>query len=315
MAVTKIADVIVPEVFNAYIREQSVAKNALIQCGIMSNDPVLDALAEKGGRSINMPFWKDLSGDDEVLSDSGSLTPTKIESGQDLATLLMRGHAWGVNDLATALSGDDPMKAIGDMVVNWWNVKKQKVLISTLTGAFSGTGMENKVLDISAVVDADKITGETFLDATQLMGDAKDDITGVIMHSATETQLRKNNLIETMLDSDNQKIRLFMGKNVIIDDTCPHADGIYTTYLFGAGAVGYGRGVAPVETETDRDSLAGEDILVNRQHFIMHPRGIKFTNTSVVGASPTNTELATGTNWEKVYDDKNIRIVKFVHKL
>ena len=315
MAVTKIADVIVPEVFNAYIREQSVAKNALIQCGIMSNDPVLDALAEKGGRSINMPFWKDLSGDDEVLSDSGSLTPTKIESGQDLATLLMRGHAWGVNDLATALSGDDPMKAIGDMVVNWWNVKKQKVLISTLTGAFSGTGMENKVLDISAVVDADKITGETFLDAAQLMGDAKDDITGVIMHSATETQLRKNNLIETMLDSDNQKIRLFMGKNVIIDDTCPHADGIYTTYLFGAGAVGYGRGVAPVETETDRDSLAGEDILVNRQHFIMHPRGIKFTNTSVVGASPTNTELATGTNWEKVYDDKNIRIVKFVHKL
>ena len=315
MAVTKISDVIVPEVFNAYIREQSVLQNKLIQSGIMANDPVLDALATQGGKSINMPFWKDLAGDDEVLGDSTSLTPTAITAGQDIATLLMRGHAWGVNDLAAALAGDDPMKAVGDMVVNWWNAKKQKALIATLTGAFAGTDMSNKVHDISAEVTNNAINGETFLDAIQLMGDAKDSITGIVMHSATETQLRKNNLIDTYLDSENQPISMFMNKNVIVDDTCPVADGVYTTYLFGAGAIGYGRGAAKVETEMDRDSLAGEDILINRQHFIMHPRGIKFTNASVAGESPTNTELATGTNWAKVYEDKNIKIVKFVHKL
>ena len=315
MAGTKISDVIVPEVFNAYIREQSVLQNKLIQSGIMANDPVLDALATQGGKHINMPFWKDLDGDDEVLGDSTSLTPTAITAGQDIATLLMRGHAWGVNDLATALAGDDPMKAVGDMVVNWWNAKKQKALIATLTGAFAGTDMSNKVHDISAEETNNAINGETFLDAIQLMGDAKDSITGIVMHSATETQLRKNNLIETYLDSENQPISMFMNKNVIVDDTCPVSDGEYTTYLFGAGAIGYGRGAAKVETEMDRDSLAGEDILINRQHFIMHPRGIKFTNTSVAGESPTNTELATGTNWAKVYEDKNIKIVKFVHKL
>ena len=105
-----------------------------------------------------------------------------------------------------------------------------------------------------------------------------------------------------------------MEKRVIIDDSCPVASGVYTTYLFGPGAIGLGNGAAPVPTETDRDSLAGDDILINRKHFILHPRGVKWVGTAA-GASPTNTELTTGTNWSKVYEDKAIRMVKFVHKL
>ncbi|WP_317119897.1 major capsid protein, partial [Clostridium neonatale] len=148
----------------------------------------------------------------------------------------------------------------------------------------------------------------------QLMGDAKDKLTGVIMHSATETQLRKNNLIQTELDSNNKPISLFMEKRVIIDDSCPTSVGEYTTYLFGEGAIGLGNGGAPVPTETDRDSLAGDDILINRKHYILHPRGVKWIG-SAAGSSPTNAELATGTNWSRVYEDKAIRMVKFVHKL
>lgn len=106
-----------------------------------------------------------------------------------------------------------------------------------------------------------------------------------------------------------------MGKRVIIDDGCPASAGVYTTYLFGEGAIGYGNGSAPVPTETDRDSLAGDDILINRQHFLLHPRGVKFTSASVAGASPTNAELETATNWSCVYENKNIRIVAFIHKL
>lgn len=56
-------------------------------------------------------------------------------------------------------------------------------------------------------------------------------------------------------------------------------------------------------------------MLVNRRHFILHPRGVAFQNDSVAGASPTNAELATGTNWARVYDNKLIRIVQFKHKI
>lgn len=315
MAKTKISDVIVPEVFNPYVIQRTMELSALYNSGIVANNPELDRLATSGGTTINMPYWEDLSGDDEVLSDDGALTPAKITSGQDVAVLLMRGKAWSANDLAKALSGSDPMAAIGDLVAEYWARRMQTTLINTLTGAFAGTDMSNKVKDISALEgDSAKINGETFLDALQLMGDAKDKLTGVIMHSATETQLRKNNLIQTELDSNNKPISLFMEKRVIIDDSCPVTSGSYTTYLFGPGAIGLGNGSAPVPTETDRDSLAGDDILINRKHYILHPRGVKWVGNAA-GASPTNAELATGSNWSKVYEDKAIRMVKFVHKL
>lgn len=314
MAKTKISDVIVPEVFNPYVIQKTMELSALYNSGIVVNNPELDRLAESGGTTINMPYWEDLNGDDEVLSDSDALTPGKINSGQDVAVLLMRGKAWSTNDLAKALSGSDPMAAIGNLVAEYWARRMQATLIKTLDGAFAGAGMQNKVLDISAKESDNVINGETFLDALQLMGDAKDKLTGVIMHSATETQLRKNNLIQTELDSNNKPISLFMEKRVIIDDSCPVTSGAYTTYLFGQGAIGLGNGAAPVQTETDRDSLAGDDILINRKHYILHPRGIKWKGTAT-GASPTNAELATGANWEKVYEDKAIRMVKFVHKL
>jgi hypothetical protein len=48
---------------------------------------------------------------------------------------------------------------------------------------------------------------------------------------------------------------------------------------------------------------------------VLHPRGIKFLGGSVVGSSPTNAELALAANWTRIYDTKNIRILKFVHKI
>lgn len=312
---TKISDVIVPEVFNPYVVQRTMELSALYNSGIISNNPELDKLAVSGGTTINMPYWEDLNGDDEVLSDDGALTPGKITAGQDVAVLLLRGKAWSANDLAKALSGSDPMAAIGDLVAEYWARRMQATAIKLLDGAFAASNMTKKVSDISALEgEAAKISGETFLDALQLMGDAKDKLTGVIMHSATETQLRKNNLIQTELDSNNKPISLFMEKRVIIDDSCPVSAGAYTTYLFGQGAIGLGNGSAPVPTETDRDSLAGDDILINRKHYILHPRGVKWIGTAA-GSSPTNTELATGTNWSRVYEDKAIRMVKFVHKL
>lgn len=314
MAKTKISDVIVPEVFNPYVVQKTMELSALLNSGIIANNPELDRLASSGGTIINMPYWEDLNGEDEVLSDDGALTPGKIVAGQDAAVLLMRGRAWSANDLAKALSGDDPMAAIGDLVAAYWARRMQATTIHLLKGAFSSTSMANKRLDISGKDTGNAISGETFLDALQLMGDAKDKLTGVIMHSATETQLRKNNLIKTEMDSNNKPIAYFMEKRVIVDDGCPYENGVYTTYLFGQGALGLGNGAAPVPTETDRDSLAGDDILINRRHFVLHPRGVRWVGTSV-GSSPTNEELATGTNWNRVYEDKAIRMVEFKHKL
>ena len=132
---TKIEDVIVPEVFNKYVIERTAELSALYQSGIVSHNPELDALASAGGKLINMPFWADLTGEDEVLSDTNPLETDKITANQDQAVLLMRGKAWKANDLAKALSGDDPMRAIGDLVAAYWARRQQVTLLSILKGS------------------------------------------------------------------------------------------------------------------------------------------------------------------------------------
>lgn len=314
---TKIADVIVPEVFNPYVIERTAELSALVRSGIVVRDSELDSLAAAGGKLINMPYWKDLTGDDEVLDDGKALTPGKITAGQDIACLLMRGKAWSVNDLAKALSGDDPMRAIGDLVAEYWARQRQKVLLATLEGVFAASSMSGNVHDISSLSDGnDKISGASFIDAKTKLGDAADKLTAVAMHSAVFASLEKQNLIQYIPNSQGVvDFPTYMGRSVIVDDGCPKAGDVYTTYLFGKGAIGEGNGAAPVPTETDRDSLAGEDILINRQHFLLHPRGVKFTSNTVTGKSPSNDELKNQANWNRVYENKNIRIVAFKHKI
>ncbi len=318
---TIISDVIVPEVFNPYVIERTAELSAFYQSGIIARTPELDRLASSGGKLLNMPFWEDLTGDDEVLSDTGALTVGKITAAQDVAALLTRGRAWSVNDLAKALSGDDPMAAIGDLVADYWARRFQTILIKTLDGIFgnAATLMNTNQHDISGAAtaeDDDVISAKTAVDAIYKLGDNADKLTGFAMHSATVAKLTKDDLIETIPPSEGKPaVRMFLGKPVIVDDSLPVSDGVYTTYIFGAGAFGWGEGGAPVPVETARDALAGDDILIHRRHFILHPRGVAFQNKQVSGPTPSNTELATYQNWLRVYEAKNVRIVQFKHKL
>jgi hypothetical protein len=329
MSVTKtiISDVIVPEVFNPYVIERTAELSAFYQSGIIARNPELDRLASSGGKLINMPFWEDLTGNDEVLSDKTALTVGKIEAGQDVAALLTRGRAWSVNDLAKALSGDDPMAAIGDLVAAYWARRFQAILIKTLDGIFGheDTEMNTNQHNISGsptAEDDDVISAKTAVDAIYKLGDSADKLTGFAMHSATVAKLTKDDLIETIPPSEGKPaVRMFLGKPVIVDDGLPVSNGVYTTYIFGAGAFGWGEGGAPVPTETARDALSGDDILVNRRHFILHPRGVAFQNANLsdgnggTNATPSNDNLANYLNWKRVYESKNVRIVQFKHKL
>lgn len=317
----KISDVIVPEVFNPYVVQRTMELSAVFQSGIAQRSQEFDRLASSAARTVQMPFWGDLNGEDEVLSDTGALTPGKIQANKDEAVILRRGRAWGANDLAANLAGDDPMRAIADLVAAYWARRYQAALIATLQGVFASPSMSALVHDISGQSgDAAVISAKTTVDAAQKLGDAKAQLTAIVMHSATEAALAKQDLIEYVKPSTGSiEVPTFLGKRVIVDDGVPYDPdtGTYTTYLFGPGAVAYGEGnpVGFVPTETDRDTLAGEDYLINRRTFILHPRGVRFKSAQVAGVSPSNTELANGANWERVYEPKAIRIVKFVHKL
>ena len=323
--ITRMLDVITPTVFNPYVIQRTMELSALIQSGIIQNSAEFDTLASQAATTVNMPYWDDLGNEpDEVLDDQNPLTPGKIVAAQDAAVILRRGRAWGANDLAANLAGSDPMKAIADLVASYWARRLQSTLLSVLEGVFASTGdgptstMADLVLDIASGDGV--MEGKTFVDATQLLGDAKEQLTGVLMHSATEASLAKQDLIATERDSEGKVVmKTFMGKRVIVDDGCPvNINGTdYTTYLFGPGAIALGNGspVGFTPTEVARDGLAGEDYLINRKTFILHPRGIMWKGTISDKKSPANDALDKGANWIRVYETKAIRMAAFVHKL
>lgn len=358
--VTKISDVIVPELFTPYVIEKTAEKSNILNSGIAVANPKLNELVTAGGLTINMPFWQDLNGDDEVLSDQKPLTPGKIGAEKDIAALLMRGKAWGANELAGALAGDDPMEAIADRVSDYWSRREQKTLVSILQGVFASAEMADHMLDKTNTA----IDGNVVLDGKQLLGDNANQLQAIMMHSAVYTALQKQNLIQytTVQGPSGSPITIptYLTYSVVVDDGMPmepvyaastdttvtagktyytksgntytvvasptgnpstssyyeKTGDVYTTYLFARGVIGRGEGtpVSLTPTETDRDSLAGEDYLINRRAFVMHPMGIKWIGTAA-GVTPTNEELATGTNWKRVYEPKNIGMVAIKHKI
>lgn len=328
---TKIADVIVPDVFNPYFIQRTTELAKFYLGGIVSNDAELNKLATAGGTLINMPFWNDLTGDDELLSDSTSLTPAKITASQDKARLHMRGKAWSVNDLAKALSGDDPMRAIADLVAAYWARRYQAVALASLKGVFADNAANDSgdmrvsvagatVADVTADT---KFNGDAFIDGQATFGDVIGAISGVALHPNVYHNLKKIDSGAFEKESDGElEIETYRGCRIIVDRNLPYTPAAgstgtdtaaqYTSYLFGAGAIGMGQGGAPVPSETDRDSLAGEDILVTRTHFVMHPRGVAFQEASVAGATPSNAELEAAANWNRVYERGAVRIAAVV---
>lgn len=334
MAITKIADVIVPELFNRYVINRTMELSAFFQSGIVVNSPEFDMLASEAARTHNMPFFEDLQGESEPTLEDVEMTPAKIGSNKDVSTTILRQKMWAATNLSAALAGADPMKAIGDLVAQYWARDMQKELIAILAGVFgtttadpSGTPkaetrMADHILDLSTgKTDAAKqISASAFIDACQMLGDAQAQLTGVAMHSATKSYLKKLNLIETERDSTDVEFDTYQGRRVTVDDGCPVADGVYTTYLFGNGAVAYGNGspVGHVATETDRDKKTGGgvDYLINRKAFILHPRGIAYTGAVREHVeTPLRAELAKAENWKPVYEPKQLRIVAIKHKI
>lgn len=324
MAATLLSDVIKPDVWAPYVIETTKEKSALFRSGIISTDPRINEQLSGGGSLIQMPFFNDLSGDDQVRKSNTAIDVNNITTGKDVARLHGRAQAWGSEDLAAELSGADPMQAIGSRVAEYWARRMQTILIATLTGVFADNETnddEDLVLDVAsedADTDGVELDGGVVLDAKQKLGDAKGDLAAITMHSQTHTNLLKKQLVEYYPESEvDIGFGTFLGMTIIIDDGVPVVDGStsgkkYTSYVFGSGAIGYGEGNVKNPAETDRDSLQDQDILINRRNFILHPRGIAWQESSVADDFPTNDEIEDAANWDRVYPQKNIRMVKVV---
>lgn len=245
---TSLANVIVPEIFVPYVIERTAAKSKILQSGIAVANPKLNELVTRGGTTMKMPFWQDLQGRSQLWTEGSDIEVRNITAEADIAALLLRANAWGATDMSGALAGDDPMKAIGELVSDYWARDEQTTLLYILKGVFASSSMADHILDKStAAGTAANIDGNMVLDAKQLMGDAADKLTAIAMHSAVFTSLQKQNLITTVMEvgpSGSQiAIPTYLGYRVVVDDSMPTATtistaGVYTLTISTAATAG-----------------------------------------------------------------------------
>jgi hypothetical protein len=326
------SDVIIPEIFTPYVIEQTTVRDAFLASGVVQ--PMAELNATEGGDTVQVPFWKaNLTGDFEVLTDSTSLTPGKITADKQVGVILHRGRAWESRDLAALAAGSDPMAAIGDKVASYVANQRQKDLIKTLEGVFGALAGGDSPAFSALRFDTSGMTAlgpRQVAKARSLLGDQGDKLAAVAMHSAVYYDLVERKAIDYVTNTEARgggtvattgiapvfggsiqgaygevNVPTYMGMRVIVSDDLAPTSTNYPVYFFTQGAIASGEQLA-LQTETDRDILAKSDAMSIDLHYCYHPIGAKWGGV----VNPTGAQLATVGNWTKVYETKNIGIVR-----
>jgi hypothetical protein len=328
MAVTQLADIYQPLPFEAAVDNAATERNAFISSGILVEHPEITAMASVGGKTGELPYFNPLStaSEPDYTNDNpaSTATPDKIDTGKMIYRLASMHKSWSTMDLARELALRDPLGAIAARVGHWWAVQIQKRIIQSCIGLLadnttndSSDMLKNVANDLAAATtDAERISPDVILDAAQTMGDAKELLNAIAMHSVVYTKLQKQGFINFIQPAKTDiSIPMLYGKyTVIVDDGLPAVAGTnritYTSILFATGAFAHGKGVVMKPSEMERVPNAGngggQDIIHTRRADIIHPLGLSFTSSSVAGQSATLAELATAANWDRKWARKNI---------
>lgn len=332
---TQLSDVIVPEVFTPYVQQITEEKSRLVQSGILARAESIDNFLAGAGLTAHMPSFKDLDNDSENVStdQSGTSSPNKIGTAQEIIVRLSRNNSWSSYDLVQALIGADPMEAIASRVGAYWTRRLQAAFVATMRGVYADNAaapvgtehvqndMTHDVSGASFVDGVTNFTAEAFIDATLTMGDSMGDLAGIVVHSVVYARMQKNNLIDFIPDSEGKvNIPVFLGREVVVDDGVPFTGGVFESWLFARGACRLGMGSPSVPTEVDRNPATGNgggsETLYNRVELCIHPVGHAYIGTAASGGpsnANTTNNLANAGSWRRAFTErKQIKMARLI---
>lgn len=287
MAVTGINDIINPEVLADQLSAKFPDLLVLGNTDLVSVDDTFPLGSP--GTKFKIPSWKRIPSFSS-LSEGTAMTPGKITSTAEYATVLRAGAAFEVYDTAELVSKADPVTEIADQIAR----RAAEYIDATLVTQVEHTP---NTYDLSAsgagTVDQNAIiTG-----ITASLGDNYGSLLGgggvIVMHSKVFADLLKTGAIQNQYQSGLDVIKTgtlptLLGMRVIQSDlvtTFVNASESnatnYHTYVLGKGALAlfYQR---EVMVEFDRDILLQADIIAGSVHFAPHLFGYDDNTTAVV---------------------------------
>lgn len=334
-----LADIVKRNNLSTYVSEAILERSLFVKSGVIARNSLLDATA--GGTRIQVPEFNPITPTEEIMdgtstwgtSTAGYLTPQKIGTGTQIATICHRGFAYAVDDVAVLAAGEDPMLHIRNQLADAINKLKSTRLFSQLSGLFASTLAANS-LDVgvaaaSGAAEANFLTGATIARARNLLGERGDELDTLVVHPSVGFYLYQIGLLTFSTSAlaasgsvvwggggvgiGARSIGEFAGCRVVIDPqvnviapgTGGHQREFYC-YLTKSGTILEGV-QQELRIEADRNILSKQDVLSVDYHTAYHIMGTKWNSGN---DNPSNATLATSGNWAATYNIDLIPIVQ-----
>ena len=334
-----LADIVKRNNLSRYVQEAIKERSLFVKSGAVVRSAFLDA--KEGGTRIQVPEFNPVAPTEEVMTGAagwgtgsgGYLTPQKIGSATQIASIIHRGFAYAVDDLATLAAGEDPMNAIRNQLADAINKLNSQRLFYQLHGLF-GTALTSNASDLavaagSGQAEANYLSASNVAKGRALLGERGDELDTLIVHPNVGFYLYQVGLLSfstTALSTgtgiqwggggvgvDAKSIGTFAGMNVIMDSqvnavqrgSSGHIKEYYC-YLVKSGTILEGV-QQELRIEADRNILSKQDVLSVDYHTCYHVMGTKWGNAA---DNPTNSVLGNKDNWTATYDADLIPMVQ-----
>lgn len=258
-----------------------------------------------------------LDGDAVNYDGQTDITATSTKTFEQGVVVVGRAKAWVEKDFSYDITGgQDFMDNVAKQVADYWQDIDQDTLLAILRGVFAMTSTKGAEFVKKHTYEVDGPMEATTLNSAtaQACGDHKKKFSMIFMHSVVSTNLENLNLLTALKYTDKEGVTrdltlyTWNGKLVIVDDGMPTEqaeDGftVYTSYVLGEGTINYEDIGAKVPYEMARDpkTNGGQDTLYTRQRKVFAPFGLSYEKAKQASLSPTDDELADGTNWDLVH--------------
>jgi len=334
-----LADIVKRNNLSTYVSEAIKERSLFIKSGAVVRNALLDS--REGGTRIQVPEFNPVSPTEEILdgtatwgtSGAGYLTPQKIGTGTQIATICHRAFAYAVDDMAVLAAGEDPMLHIRNQLADAINKLNSARLFSHLAGLF-GTALSGNALDKGKAAssggdESNFLTAATVAEARNALGERGDELDTLIVHPSVAYYLYQVGMLTFSTSAlaasgavtwggggvgiGAREVGEFAGMRVVVDSqvntvapgTSGHQKEFYC-YLMKAGTILEGV-QQDLRIEAERNIMSKQDVLSVDYHTAYHVMGTKWSDA---GDNPTNANLATANKWAATYDIDLIPMVQ-----
>ena len=334
-----LADIVKRNNLSTYVSEAIKERSAFIKSGAVVRNSLLDA--SEGGTRIQVPEFNPIAPTEEILdgtatwgtSNSGYLTPQKIGTGTQIATICHRGFAYAVDDVAVLAAGEDPMGHIRDQLADAINKLNSTRLFYQLHGLF-GSALSANALDLavaasSGAAEANYLTAATVARGRSLLGERGEELDTLVVHPSVAYYLYQVGMLTFSTSAlstgtgiqwggggvgvTDRAVGQFAGMNVVVDSSVnsvvPGSSGHikeFYCYLIKSGTILEGV-QQDLAIEAERNVLSKQDVISVDYHSTYHIMGTKWNDAA---DNPTNSNLGAQAKWALTYDADLIPIVQ-----